>query len=236
MTHLSLENIDSFYGTSHILHNVSLEVEEGSLVTLIGRNGVGKTTTLKTVMGMVEPRAGVITFDGDRIDGESSTEISRRGISLIPEHRRIFSDLTARENIRMGHLKHETEIDPEKLITDVFDYFPRLEERVNQPAGQMSGGEQQMLAIARALVSEPDLLLVDEPTEGLMPELVGKIKEVLVKINNGGMSILLVEQNVDLALSISDYAYVLDEGIIQTEGPATEIRNDPEVKTKYLTV
>jgi len=236
MSLLELTDVNSYYDTSHVLHDVSLSVDDAQLVTLVGRNGAGKTTTLRSIMGIVNPRSGVITFRDEEIQSLSSTEVSRRGIALIPEHRRVFPELTVRENLRLGYLGHDENDNMDDRLATNYEYFPRLEEREDQKAGQMSGGEQQMLAIARALMSGPDLLLIDEPTEGLMPPLVEKLRDLLVEINDEGMTILLVEQNVELALDISDYAYVIDEGVIQSHAPSEEIRTDEEIKQKYLAV
>lgn len=235
MTLLDVDGIDSYYGKSHILHGVSLSVSEGGFVTLIGRNGAGKSTTIESIMGMVTPRAGTITFRGEDITTASPNETSKHGISIIPEHRRIFADLTVRENIRLGHLGHDIS-DVAGRIDEVYEYFPRLEERQSQRAGTLSGGEQQMLAIARALLSEPDLLLVDEPTEGLMPKLVEKLKDILIQINDDGIALLLVEQNARLALEISDYGYIIDEGVIRAEGPSDDLGHDDEIQRRYLAV
>ncbi|MFB6123301.1 MAG: ABC transporter ATP-binding protein [Haloferacaceae archaeon] len=235
MSTLELTDVNSFYGQSHVLFDVSMTVEDGDLVTLIGRNGAGKTTTLRSIMGMVTPKSGEITFDGEDITGHSPTETSQHGIALIPEDRRIFSDLTVSENLRIGHIGHDqSDGVTESLLDDVFGYFPRLDERRQQKAGSLSGGEQQMLTVARALVSDPDLLLVDEPTEGLMPTLVDELSDILQQINDDGMTMLLVEQNVELALDISDYGYVIDEGRIKTHAPSDELEEDEEVKQRYL--
>ncbi|WP_436347147.1 ABC transporter ATP-binding protein [Natronorubrum sp. FCH18a] len=231
---LEVEDINSYYDKSHVLHDVSLTLEEDSLVTLIGRNGAGKSTTLKSIMGLVDVRSGSIRYRGEEITDNQPHEIAQQGIAYIPEERRVFPQLSVEENLRMGHIGHDTSGD--EISEDVFDYFPRLEERIDQKAGQMSGGEQQMLAIGRALVSDPDVLLVDEPTEGLMPSLVDLIGKALERINNDGVSIILVEQNVDLALSISDHGYVIDEGQIMVSAPAAELREDDEIKKRYLTV
>jgi branched-chain amino acid transport system ATP-binding protein len=235
MSLLDVSQMNSYYGKSHVLHGVSLSIPEEGFVTLIGRNGAGKSTTLKSVMGMVPPESGTITFRGDDITNNSPHETSQRGISIIPEDRRIFADLTVSENLRIGHIGHQVE-DIDSQLDNVFDYFPRLDERRTQRAGTLSGGEQQMLAIGRALLSDPDLLLIDEPTEGLMPSLVDQLRDIFVRINDEGIALLLVEQNVELALSISDYGYVIDEGAIQAEGPSSELKKDEEVKQRYLAV
>jgi branched-chain amino acid transport system ATP-binding protein len=237
MALLEVDEIDTYYGKSHILNDVSLDVPEEGFVTLIGRNGAGKTTTIESIMGMVIPRDGSITFKGEDITSAEPNETSMAGISIIPEHRRIFADLTVRENLRLGHLGHVDEsVDTEERLEDVYDYFPQLEERREQRSGTLSGGEQQMLAIGRALLSDPDLLLVDEPTEGLMSSLVDKLRDILVEINDDGLALLLVEQNARLALDISDYGYIIDEGEIRAEGHSEELAADDEIKQRYLMV
>lgn len=231
---LELKDINSYYGKSHVLHDVSLTVDEGALVTLIGRNGAGKSTTLKSIMNLVDVQTGSISHHGEDITGNEPHEIAQRGIAYIPEDRRVFPHLSVEENLKMGYIGHDS--GGGELIDDVFEYFPRLEERIDQRAGQMSGGEQQMLAISRALVSDPELLLVDEPTEGLMPSLVDLIENALEQINADGVGMILVEQNVDMALSISDYGYVIDEGQIVASGQAADLRDDEEIKSRYLAV
>ncbi|MFC6838440.1 ABC transporter ATP-binding protein [Halomarina ordinaria] len=235
MSLLEVEAINTYYGQSHILHDLSLNVEEGDLVTLVGRNGAGKTTTLKSIMGFQNPRTGTITFDGVDISDNEPHETSQAGVSIIPEHRRVFPELTVVENLQLGHMGHGLPDERvEELTGRIYDYFPRLEERKQQRAGVMSGGEQQMLAIARGLLSDPELLLVDEPTEGLMPSLVEKLREILQRINDDGITILLVEQNVELALDISDYGYVVDEGEIKAQGSGKELAQDEDIKNRYL--
>lgn len=230
---LELTDVNAAYGQIHVLFDVSLSVPEGSIVALVGRNGAGKTTTLKTAMGELEPLSGEVTFDGDQLNGLEPHEISQRGLAFVPETRRIFPHLTVAENLRVGHLGHDVD-DPD--FETIFEYFPRLEERLTQKAGQMSGGEQQMLTIARALISDPDLLLVDEPTEGLMPTLVEDLSEILAQINRDGTTILLVEQNIDMALSLSDCVYVIDEGRIQFADDSEVLQEDEELKEQYLAV
>jgi branched-chain amino acid transport system ATP-binding protein len=236
MSRLEVADLNAYYDESHILHGVSLTVESDQLVTLIGRNGAGKTTTLNSIMGMMPRVDGQITFASTDLTGLEPYEISRQGLSLVPEHREIFPGLTVRENLRMGLIGHESETKFEELSEQVVDFFPRLEERYDQEATTMSGGEQQMLAIGRSLMSEPDVLLIDEPTEGLMPSLVEKLRDILTEINERGISMLLVEQNVDLALDISDYAYVISEGVIEAEGTATDIQENEQIKEEYLKV
>lgn len=235
MNLLDVDAINTYYDQSHVLHDLSLTVDEGDLVTLVGRNGAGKTTTLRSIMGIQNPQSGTIRFNGQDITVNEPHATSQAGVALIPEHRRMFPELTVTENLRLGHMGHD--IDEQRvdgLTEQVYEYFPHLEERKRQRAGQMSGGEQQMLAIARGLLADPDLLLIDEPTEGLMPSLVEKLRDILVRINDDGLTILLVEQNVELALDISDYGYVVDEGEIKASGPSAELQDDDEIKDRYL--
>jgi len=211
-------------------------VEEGSLVTLIGRNGAGKTTTLKSIMGILTPESGTVQYENQNLVGMEPHEVSQLGIAYVPETRELFTQLSVEENLRLGYLGHETGSDFESRLSDIFSYFPRLEERRNQAAGSLSGGEQQMAAIGRGLISDPDCLLIDEPTEGLMPSLVEKLREILVRINNEGKTVLLVEQNVGLALEISDHGYILDEGTVVTDGPSDELLENDEIIERYLAV
>ncbi|WP_136716560.1 ABC transporter ATP-binding protein [Halorientalis salina] len=235
MSILEIDDINTYYGQSHILHDLSMTVEEGSLCTLIGRNGAGKTTTLRSIIGSQNPKSGSITFNGTDITNNEPHETSQLGISLIPEHRRMFPELTVEENLRLGHMGQDiSDARVSELTDQVFEYFPRLEERLSQQAGQMSGGEQQMLAIARGLLSDPDLLLIDEPTEGLMPTLVEKLRDIFARINDEGITILLVEQNAELAFDISDYAYVIDEGENKVDGPSETLKEDSDIKDRYL--
>ncbi len=235
---LEVKEIHTYYGQSHILQGVSLGVEKGEMVTLLGRNGAGKTTTLKSILGIVPPKSGEITFLGEKISGLPPHLISQMGISFVPEERRIVPGLTVYENLKLAMLKNKGKNrTKEKAILDrVWEIFPRLRERWQQEGTSLSGGEQQMLAIARGLVSEPVLMLVDEPTEGLMPLLVQRIEEVLKEIQNDGVTILLVEQNMEMALDISQKAYVMDEGVIKYKGTADEIRRNEEVQRKYLAI
>jgi branched-chain amino acid transport system ATP-binding protein len=235
---LELESVDAFYEQSHVLHEVSIAVEEEAIVSLLGRNGAGKTTTLRSIMGLVEVD-GAITFKGTDITALSTFRIARQGISMIPEERRLYPDHTVAENLRIGEIasRSDEEADRRDRISEVYDYFPKLQERQGQDAGQLSGGEQQMLTLARALVTAPDVILIDEPTEGLMPTLVTKLGGILEEINTKEqITILLVEQNVELALDISDYAYIIDKGEIQFDGPSRQVRKNPEVVEKYITL
>lgn len=228
---LDLDEINTFYGDAHILHDLSATVQEGEVVALIGRNGAGKTTTLKSIIGLQPPRSGTITFDGERIDGMKPEAIARRGVGYIPEERNIFSGLSVRENLLVGlHSGQEADFDT------VFEYFPRLEDRIEQKAGTLSGGEQQMLAIARTLVSNPELLLIDEPTEGLMPTLVETIAGIIQQLNEDGYSIFLVEQNVDLVLRAADRVIILSKGERKFSGSAEELEEREDVIDDYLTV
>jgi len=230
---LKLQDLNAFYGTSHIVHDVNIDVAEGDLVALIGRNGAGKTTTLKSIMGLVETD-GSILFDGDEISELETYERGQVGVSLIPEDRGLFTGLTVQEHLRLGYIGHEPEKPIETFYREVYELFPRLDERRDQIATTMSGGEQQMLAIARGLMSDPDLLLIDEPTEGLMPTLVETLRDILVDLNDRGFSILLVEQDVNMSLQICDYAYVLDEGVIEAEGTGEELLGQDEIIERYL--
>lgn len=233
MPELELTDINTYLESAHILFDVSLQLEENQFVSLIGRNGAGKTTTMETIAGINTPRSGSINFRGEEISGMEPHQISQKGIALIPEDRRVFSKLTVRENLHLGHYNHRGTPEEEK-VEKVFDYFPRLEERADQAAGNMSGGEQQMVAIGRALVTEPDILLVDEPTEGLMPKFVDKVSEILQRVSDEGVTILLVEQNMELALEISDYGYVIDDGRITAHGSSDELHKDDEIREQYF--
>ncbi len=230
---LSVDSIDTYYGEAQILFDVSLDLDEGEVVSLLGRNGAGKTTTLRSIMGLTPPRSGTITFDGEEIQGLSPEAIYGRGIGFIKEDRGIFPDLTVRENLQVGMDSDQNFAD---AVEPTFEYFPRLEERLNQRAGTMSGGEQQMLTIARTLVSNPKLLLIDEPVEGLMPGLVDTMRDIIVRLNEEGHTILLVEQNIEMALEISDRAYVLSNGRIRYDGDADELVADDAVLDQYLSV
>ena len=235
---LTVEQIHTYYGPSHVLQGVSLRAEEGEIVALLGRNGAGKTTTLKTIMGVTPARQGRITFQGKEITRTPTHQIARAGIALVPDDRRIFPNLTVAENLRMGMLKDQRRDgrEAEALLRQVFTYFPRLEERTDQVGKSLSGGEQQMLAIARGLVARPKLMLVDEPTEGLMPVLVQGLTEILGQINRDGVTILLVEQDLDVALGLASRGYVIDQGVIQFQGTTQEIRANREIQQRYLGV
>ncbi|MGC4015670.1 MAG: ABC transporter ATP-binding protein [Luteolibacter sp.] len=232
---LEVENLHVSYGAIKALHGVSLKVPPGSIVTLIGANGAGKSTTLRALSGLVKPAGGSIRYDGHEIARMPANKIVSRGLCHVPEGRMVFANLTVRENLKMGaYLQKDRKWIAEQ--TDyVFGLFPRLKERENQAAGTMSGGEQQMLAIARAMLSKPRFLMLDEPSLGIAPLLVKTIFERIVEINREqGLTILLVEQNANLALDVSSYAYVLETGKIILEGPSAELKANPQVQEAYL--
>jgi branched-chain amino acid transport system ATP-binding protein len=233
---LRVESIDTYYGLSHILQGVSLEVESGEIVTLVGRNGAGKTTTLKSILGITPIRSGHVWLREADIRALPTHTIIQRGISYVPEERRIIPGLTVRENLKLALLKSKNRDREDEMVDRVAQYFPILKERLSQQGTSLSGGEQQMLAIARGLVTDPEIMLVDEPTEGLMPLLVEMIAEIIQNINQTGVTVLLVEQNVEMALSISHRAYVIDEGRIQSSGTAKDILADEDIQRRYLTV
>ncbi len=233
---LELREIHTYYGLSHVIQGVSLTVEKGEIITLIGRNGAGKTTTLKSIIGLAPPRAGTVTFQGEDITHLPTHLIAQRGIAFVPEERRVIPNLTVAENLKMGMLKNKDKSKNAKLLERTFAYFPRLQERLTQRGGSLSGGEQQMLTMARGLVSDPAIMLIDEPTEGLMPLLVNQIAIILKEMNKDGVTILLVEQNVEMALSISTRGYVIDQGVIQFEGQAKELQQNREIQQRYLGV
>ena len=231
---LRIDNVHVYYGHIHALKGVTLTVQTGELVALIGSNGAGKSTTLKTISGLLRPREGTIYHEERPISELRPHEIVGLGISHCPEGRHIFGGLTVGENLRLGAVRRR---DPEGVEQDrewVFSLFPVLKERLNQTGGTLSGGEQQMLAIARALMSRPKLLLLDEPSLGLAPLLVERIFDVILQIKQSGGTVLLVEQNARMALDVADRAYVLETGRVTLEGPAAELRTDPEVERAYL--
>ncbi|HXG04681.1 MAG TPA: ABC transporter ATP-binding protein [Candidatus Binatia bacterium] len=231
---LALEDVHTYYGEAHILQGVSLTVHEGEIVTLIGRNGAGKTTTLRSIMGIARPRRGRVRLRGEDITGLPPHEIARRGIAWVPEERRVLPNLTVVENLRLGWLGAGVRGDGR--VEEAFAYFPRLRERAGHRGRHLSGGEQQMLAIARALVAEPSVMLVDEPTEGLAPLLVQSLTEILAAINRRGTTILLVEQSLEVALALARRVYVMDQGRIQFEGTPEDLRRDPAVQQRFLGV
>jgi branched-chain amino acid transport system ATP-binding protein len=234
MALLEVENIHSYYGHVHALRGVSLAVEEGEVVTLIGSNGAGKTTTLRSIHGILPPREGRIVFRGEEIQGKPAHDMIKKGIAQSPEGRKIFSRMTVLENLEMGAYHRSDHSEIAEDMARVYDLFPRLEERAKQEAGTLSGGEQQMLAIGRALMSRPKLLLLDEPSMGLAPVLVERIFQVIEEINKQGMTILLVEQNANIALEVATRGYVLETGKIVNAAPAEKLREDPKVREAYL--
>jgi branched-chain amino acid transport system ATP-binding protein len=232
-----IEDIHTYYGKSHILHGVSLRVAPGEVVGLLGRNGVGKSTTLKTVMGLVHPSQGSVRLEGNPITGLPPHKLARLGIGYVPEDRRIFRLLTVMENLRTGlDRQGVTEERRQKLLDKVFTYFPVLAERRNQAGGTLSGGEQQMLAIARAMMLEPKIILLDEPTEGLMPRMVSQIHQIIDVLHNDGVAILLVEQNVPLTLEASQRVYIMEKGSVRHQCAASEIDVNDAVIKQYLGV
>jgi branched-chain amino acid transport system ATP-binding protein len=231
---LVLSDVHTYYGEAHVLQGVSLTVDEGEVVTLIGRNGAGKTTTLRSIMGIVPPRRGSIRLRGDDITRRGPHEVARRGIAWVPEERRVLPNLTVLENLRLGLIGARS--DGAGRVDEVFEYFPRLRERIDHKGRHLSGGEQQMLAIARALVAAPAVMLVDEPTEGLAPMLVQSLTEILATINRRGTTILLVEQTLEVALALSRRIYVMDQGRIQFEGTPDDLRRDPTIQQRFLEI
>ncbi len=230
---LALDDVNTYYGNIHALQGISLRVEAGEIVTLIGANGAGKTTTLKTICGLLHPRRGTVSFEGHDVSKTAAHNLVRRGIGHAPEGRRIFGRMSVLENLQMGAFtRDQTTIEPD--IERVMSLFPRLRERTHQLGGTLSGGEQQMLAIGRALMSQPRLLLLDEPSLGLSPILVQQIFAIIREINGQGTTILLVEQNALQALSIAHRAYVLQTGRVVLTGPAAEVKQNESVRKAYL--
>ena len=232
-TVLKVENLHVYYGSIHAIKGVSFEVAEGEIVTLIGANGAGKSTTLNTVGGLLKPREGSIEFEGKSILGVAPHKVVNEGMTLCPEGRRVFAQLSVKENLEMGAYTRPASEIPETLEM-VYEHFPRLKERQSQMAGTLSGGEQQMLAMGRALMSKPKLMMLDEPSMGLAPILVDQIFEIIEALNKAGTTILLVEQNAQMALSIADRAYVLETGRIVNTGTGKDLLNDDSVKKAYL--
>jgi branched-chain amino acid transport system ATP-binding protein len=231
---LEVENLNVYYGAIHALKGISFHVEKGEIVTLIGANGAGKSTTLSTISGLLRSRTGKVDFQGENISMVEAQDIVKKGIVQSPEGRRIFATLTVMENLEMGAYLYNDRARIEQDLESVLQRFPRLRERRNQLGGTLSGGEQQMLAIARALMSRPTLLLLDEPSMGLSPIFVEQIFEIIRDINTQGVSILLVEQNAQMALSIADRGYVLETGRVVLEGPGQELLANPTVMEAYL--
>jgi branched-chain amino acid transport system ATP-binding protein len=231
---LNIKGIDVFYGNIHALKGVSLEINEGEIVTLIGANGAGKSTLLKTISGLLKPKDGEIIFEGGSIAGKVAQAIVKKGISHVPEGRRIFAGMTVEENLELGAYLRKDKKGIREDFEKVYGLFPRLLERKKQQAGTLSGGEQQMLAMGRALMAKPRLLLLDEPSMGLAPLLVKTIFEIIREINKTGTTILLVEQNANMALSIADRAYVIETGKIVAAGTAEELNQSDQIRNAYL--
>ncbi len=231
---LEVKNLNVFYGVIHAIKDVSFTVGEGEIVTLIGANGAGKTTTLQTITGLIKARSGEVSYKGESIANTPGYKLVGRGLAHVPEGRRVFADLSVYQNLKLGAY---TRKDADAVAADlemVYERFPRLKERVNQPAGTLSGGEQQMLAMGRALMSKPRMILMDEPSMGLSPIYVNEIFDIIRKINEDGVTVLLVEQNANKALNIAHRAYVLETGRIVLEGKASELLTNPQVKAAYL--
>ena len=226
---LNVDSIHAYYDKSHVLEGVSLKVAAGELVTLLGRNGAGKTTTLRSILGIVRPRQGQISFNGQPLVGREIFDIARLGIALVPEHRGIFRQLSVEENLKIAVRKTSR-----WQLEDVYSMFPRLKERRRNGGFALSGGEQQMLAIARALLNGPKLLILDEPTEGLAPVIVDELVKILRRIKDEGLSILLVEQNLMVCDALADRHYVLEQGRVAYQGSAAQFREDPSIKNRYL--
>ena len=229
---LSVKDLQVNYGGIEAVKGISFDVPAGDIVTLIGANGAGKSTTLKAIAGLVKPRSGSIVFEGTNIIGKDSSDIVAKGVTLVPEGRRVFSNMTVLENIRIGAYLRKDNLDAD--IAWVYDLFPRLKERAWQLAGTLSGGEQQMLAVARALMSRPKVLMMDEPSLGLAPLVVKGIFDIIREINRQGVTVLLIEQNANMALKIADYAYVLETGNITKSGTGAELLADESIKEAYL--
>lgn len=234
MALLEINNIHVYYGAIHALKGISLKVEEGQIVALIGANGAGKTTTLRTISGLLHPKEGSILYHGEPLHEMKAQSIVKAGISQVPEGRRIFAPLTVMENLELGAFLRNDKDGIRNDLETIFQSFPRLKERTFQQAGTLSGGEQQMLAMGRALMSRPKVLLLDEPSMGLSPIFVQEIFNIIKRINEQGTTVLLVEQNARIALSIADYAYVLETGTISLEGTGAELASSEEVQKAYL--
>jgi branched-chain amino acid transport system ATP-binding protein len=233
---LQVSNLNAWYGASHAIQDINIEVTKGEIVCLIGRNGAGKTTTLKSIMGLMGRTQGSATFKGQELLGQAAHTRFALGLAYVPEERRIVQGLSVRENLRLGLVASPQKKKEAELIEGIATIFPRLAERLDQEAVTMSGGEQQMLAIARAMIAKPDLIMLDEPSEGIMPVLVDEMFELFRRMKAEGTTVLLVEQNVELALDIADRAYVLDQGTVVHQASAKELLADDEIKERYCSV
>lgn len=231
---LNISNLHVHYGGIHALNGINLEVPQNKIVTLIGANGAGKSSTLKSIMGLAKTSNGIIKFNGEDITNKPTTQMVSKGLILVPEGRRIFPNLTVEENLFLGSYLRKDKVEINKDLNWVYDLFPRLKERLWQKAGTLSGGEQQMLAVGRALMSKPKLLMMDEPSLGLAPLIVKDIFGIIKEIHRNGMTILLIEQNAKAALEVADYGYVLETGGITLEGPGKELLNNDQVQAAYL--
>jgi branched-chain amino acid transport system ATP-binding protein len=235
MAYLELKSINTFYGRSHILFDVSLSVEKGEVVSLLGRNGAGKSTTFRSVIGLTPPQSGEVIFRGERVNGLRAFRICRKGIGFVPEDRRCFPDLTVRENLEVA-ARREKETAAPWTIERIYALFPRLQERQRNLGSQLSGGEQQMLTIARTLMTNPEVLLLDEPSEGLAPLVVTLLADMILQIRKEGVTVLLAEQNLHFCAKVADRGYVIDKGSVRYEGAMSDLLANEEVKEKYLAV
>jgi branched-chain amino acid transport system ATP-binding protein len=235
-TMLQVRDLNAWYDHSHVVQDLSFEVRAGEIVTLMGRNGAGKTTTLRTIMGLLPRSRGEVNFDGQPLQGRPAHARYHHGLAYVPEDRRIVAGLTVRENLQLGLVASRRRHEIDLMVEEIADTFPRLKERLAQEATSMSGGEQQMLAIARALMARPRMILLDEPSEGIMPVLVDEMFELFARLKRQGTTILLVEQNVERALSVSDRAYILDQGRVVHEGQAARLLADTEIQNRYCAV
>ncbi|MDH3237385.1 MAG: ABC transporter ATP-binding protein [Deltaproteobacteria bacterium] len=235
MALLELTSVNTFYGRSHILFDVSLRVEKGEVVSLLGRNGAGKSTTFRSIIGLTPPLTGEVSFRGERISGLRPYQICRRGVGFVPEDRRCFPDLTVRENLEVA-VRREKQTSTPWTVEKVYSLFPRLEEREKNLGNQLSGGEQQMLTIARTLMTNPDMLLLDEPSEGLAPLIVALLADMIIRIRKEGVTVLLAEQNLHFCAKVADRGYVIDKGSVKYEGKMSDLLGNDEIKEKYLAV
>jgi branched-chain amino acid transport system ATP-binding protein len=235
MAFLELDSVNTFYGRSHILFDVSLSVAKGEVVSLLGRNGAGKSTTFRSVIGLTAPQSGEVRFKGEKVNGLRAFQICRKGIGFVPEDRRCFPDLTVRENLEVA-ARREKQTDSPWTVDRVWALFPRLAERERNLGSQLSGGEQQMLTIARTLMTNPEVLLLDEPSEGLAPLVVALLAEMILQIRKEGVTVLLAEQNLHFCAKVSDRGYVIDKGSVKYEGTLKDLLANEEVKEKYLAV
>jgi len=235
MAFLDLNSINTYYGRSHILFDVSLSIEKGEVVSLIGRNGAGKSTTFRSIIGLTPPQTGEVIFKGERISGLRAFRICRKGVGFVPEDRRCFPELTVRDNLEVA-ARREKETDSPWTVERIYTLFPRLQERERNLGSQLSGGEQQMLTIARTLMTNPDVLLLDEPSEGLAPLIVALLADMILQIRKEGVTVLLAEQNLHFCAKVSDRGYVIDKGSVKYVGKMSDLLTNEEVKEKYLAV